>query len=76
MLEKVIKILAEQLDLEVDEIKADSNIQEDLEADSLDVMDIMSELEEEFGLEIDDYAIEGLNTPQKIATYIEENKQI
>lgn len=74
MLEKVIKILAEQLDLEVDEIKANSDIQEDLEADSLDVMDIMSELEEEFGLEIDDDAIEGLNTPQKIATYIEENK--
>lgn len=74
MLEKVIEILANQLDVDAEEIKADTNILEDLEADSLDVMDIMSELEEEFGLEIDDEAIEGLTTPQKIVDYIENNK--
>lgn len=74
MLEKVIEILANQLDVDAEEIKADTNILEDLEADSLDVMDIMSELEEEFELEIDDEAIEGLTTPQKIVDYIENNK--
>ena len=47
MIEKIREILAEQLDIEIEDIKADSHIQEELEADSLDVMDIMTEIEDE-----------------------------
>lgn len=72
MVEKIREILAEQLDL--DEIKADSDIQEDLEADSLDVMDIMTEIEDEFDIEVEDDAIESLRTPALIAAYIEKIK--
>ncbi|MEG0249482.1 MAG: acyl carrier protein [Peptostreptococcus sp.] len=70
MLSKVKEILAEQLDIELKLIKDDSDIQEDLEADSLDVMDIMTEIEEEFDIEVEDEAIETLRTPKKIEEYI------
>lgn len=72
MIERVKEILAEQLDLEISDIRDDSDIQEDLEADSLDVMDIMTELEEEYSVEVEDEAIETLRTPEKIVEYIKK----
>lgn len=74
MLEKVIEILAEQLSVEVEEINKDSNIIKDLDADSLDIMDIVSEIEDEFEIEVDDADIEKLSTPAEIVAYIEANK--
>ena len=60
--------------IELEDIKDNSDIQEDLEADSLDVMDIMTEIEDEFDIEVEDEAIEELRTPQKIADYIAKVK--
>lgn len=74
MIEKIKGILAEQLDVELEDIKNNSDIQEELGADSLDVMDIMTEIEEEFDIEVEDDAIEGLRTPEKIVEYIEKVK--
>ena len=74
MITKIKEILADKLDIELEDIKDDSDIQEDLEADSLDVMDIMTEIEDEFDIEVEDEAIEELRTPQKIAEYIEKVK--
>ena len=74
MITKIKEILADQLDIELEDIKDDSDIQEDLEADSLDVMDIMTEIEDEFDIEVEDEAIEELRTPQKIADYIAKVK--
>lgn len=74
MIEKIREILAEQLDVELEEVNADSDIQEDLGADSLDVMDIMTEIEDEFEIEVEDEVIETLRTPQKIADYIAKVK--
>lgn len=74
MITKIKEILADQLDIEVEDIKDNSDIQEDLEADSLDVMDIMTEIEDEFDIEVEDEAIEELRTPQKIADYIAKVK--
>ncbi len=74
MITKIKEILADQLDIELEDIKDNSDIQEDLEADSLDVMDIMTEIEDEFGIEVEDEAIEELRTPQKIADYIAKVK--
>lgn len=70
MLEKIKEILAEQLDVELEEVKDNSYIQEDLGADSLDVMDIMTEIEEEFDIEVEDEEIENLRTPAKIEEYL------
>ena len=74
MITKIKEILADQLDIELEDIKDNSDIQEDLEADSLDVMDIMTEIEDEFDIEVEDEAIEELRTPQKIADYITKVK--
>lgn len=74
MIEKIKAILADQLDIELEDIKDNSDIQEELEVDSLDVMDIMTEIEDEFDIEVEDEAIEELRTPQKIADYIAKVK--
>ncbi|MDD6920512.1 MAG: acyl carrier protein [Eubacteriales bacterium] len=74
MIEKIKEILANQLDVEIEEITAESDIQKDLKADSLDVMDIVAEIEDEFDIEIDDEEIEKFVTPQDIVDYIEKVK--
>lgn len=74
MIERVKEILAEQLDLEISDINDDSDIQDDLEADSLDIMDIMSEIEDEYSIEVEDEEIESLRTPEKIVEYINRVK--
>ena len=71
--EKVKGILAEQLDIDEDSITADSSIVEDLGADSLDIVDLVMSLEDEFDTEIPDEAIEGIKTVGDIVPYIEEN---
>ena len=52
--EKVREILCDQLDLEEDNVTMDSDIIEDFEADSLDVVDLVMSLEDEFSIEIPD----------------------
>ena len=71
--EKVKGILAEQLDIDEDSITADSSIVDDLGADSLDIVDLVMSLEDEFDTEIPDEAIEGIKTVGDIVHYIEEN---
>lgn len=63
----------EQLDLEEDQIHMDSVISDDLGADSLDVVDLVMSLEDEFDTEIPDDAIEGIRTVGDVVHFIEEN---
>ena len=58
VLEKVKAILAEQFDVEEDKITADTDLQEDLGADSLDVVDLLMSIEDEFEVEVPDEEIE------------------
>ena len=74
--DKVKEILCDQLDLredEAEEITMDTNIVETFEADSLDVVDIVMSLEDEFGIEIPDEEIENIKTVGDIVRYIEDN---
>ena len=71
--EKVKEILCDQLDLEEDKVTMDSDIVEDFEADSLDVVDLVMSLEDEFGIEIPDEEIENIKTVGDVVRYIEEN---
>ena len=71
--EKVREILCDQLDLEEDKVTMDSDIVEDFEADSLDVVDLVMSLEDEFGIEIPDEEIENIKTVGDGVRYIEEN---
>ncbi len=74
MLNKVIEILAEKLDKDASEITAESSIKEDLGADSLDMVEIVMEIEEEFGVEIPDSAANTILTVGDAIRFIEKNK--
>ncbi|MEG2295563.1 MAG: acyl carrier protein [Oscillospiraceae bacterium] len=71
--EKVRDILVDQLDVEENSVTAESNIIEDLGADSLDLVDLVMSLEEEFDTEIPDEDIEKLKTVGDVVKYIEDN---
>jgi acyl carrier protein len=71
--EKLKDIIAEQLSVEADEVNMDSNIQDDLGADSLDVVDLITTIEDEFDLSIPDEAVEEIKTVGDIVNYIEKN---
>ena len=70
--EKVKKIVAEQLSQEADTIKPQSNFANDLGADSLDTVELVMALEEEFDIEIPDEAAEKITTVQEAVDYINE----
>lgn len=72
MLEKVQAMLAEALNLPVEKVTADAKIVEDLGADSLDVVELLSQLEDEFGVVIPDEEVENLVTVGDVATEIEK----
>lgn len=72
-LDKVKEMLANQLNIEVDKINEGSKIVEDLGADSLDMIEMLMALEEEFGLSIPDDKAEGLKTVGDITKFIDEN---
>ena len=72
MFEKLKKILMEQLNVSEEKITMEANIVEDLEADSLSVMQIIMELEEEFGLTVEDEDVNNLRTVGEIVKYCEE----
>lgn len=73
VLEKVKAILAEQFDVEEDTITADTDLQEDLGADSLDVVDLLMSIEDEFEVEVPDEEIENIKTVGSLVSYIEAN---
>ena len=71
--ERIRELLAEQLDIDEDKITVDSDILEDFEADSLDVVDMVMTLEDEFGVEVPDEQIENFHTVGDVVRYVEEN---
>ena len=72
MLEKIQEMLAEALNVSAEKVTADAKIVEDLGADSLDVVELLSRLEEEYGVTIPDEDVESLVTVGDVATEIEK----
>jgi len=72
-LDKVKEMLANQLNIEADKITETSKIVEDLGADSLDMIEMLMALEEEFGLSIPDDKAENLKTVGDISNFIDES---
>lgn len=70
--EKVKAITAEQLDVEEDAVTMDAAFIEDLEADSLDIVELIMELEEEYDIEIPDEDAERISTVGEAVEYIKE----
>ncbi len=75
MFEKIKEIIAEQLGIDnADTITLETSLIEDLEADSLDAVEVIMALEDEFGIEIPDEEAENFKTIGDICKFIDENK--
>ena len=72
--EKIRSILCEQLDIEESSVTMESNIAEDLGADSMDVVDLIMSIEDEFEVEVPDEKIESIKTVGDVVNYIEQMK--
>lgn len=71
--DEVKEILAEQLDIDPETIEMTSNLQTDLGADSLDAIDIVMSIEDQYGIEVPDSVIENMRSVENIVSFIENN---
>ena len=73
VMDKIKEILVEQLSIDESEIVADASFIDDLGADSLDIVELIMSMEEEFGMEIPEDDIESLSTVGAAVEYIKAN---
>ncbi len=74
MEQKIKEILAEELSVDIEEIKLETRLKEDLNADSIDMMQVVDVLEQEFGVEVDTSDLAKILTVSDIVNYIESHK--
>lgn len=72
--ERLQQIIADQLEISEDDITPDTNIIDDLGADSLDIVDIVMSVEDIFEIEVPDEALEDVTTVNDMIKYIEDHK--
>lgn len=72
--EKVKKLIAKELNAKAEDIQMETKLVDDLGADSLDAVEIMFSLEEEFGIEIDDESAQNIKTVGDLVNYIEAHQ--
>ena len=72
--EKVKEIIANQLNKDADLITLETHLVDDLGADSLDAVDLIMAIEDEFGIELDDEAAQNVRKVGDLVSYIEANK--
>ncbi len=73
--ERLKKIIVEQLGVDEEEVQPPASFVEDLNADSLDLVELIMSLEEEFGMEISDEDAERIQKVQDAVDFIEEHQQ-
>ena len=71
--DRIIKMIADQLQIDEDQVKPDASFMDDLGADSLDTVELIMALEEEFDIEIPDSEAEKIRTVQQALDYLDEN---
>ncbi|MDX5474613.1 MAG: acyl carrier protein [Bacillaceae bacterium] len=74
VLERVTKIIVDRLGVDEAEVKLESKFKDDLGADSLDVVELVMELEDEFDMEISDEEAQNIATVGDAVTYIQSNQ--
>lgn len=72
---RIRSIISEQLGIGEDEITTDSSFMEDLGADSLDIVEVIMAIEEEFGVEVPDSTVEEMETVKALVEFVEKNVQ-
>ena len=72
--DKIKDIIIDQFQVEVSDVGMDTNLMKDLSADSLDAVEIIMAIEDEFGIEIPDEDAENIQTVGDLVKYVEENK--
>lgn len=70
--EKVQEIIVKELKVDAAKVTLEASLKDDLGADSLDAVEIVMDIEDEFGVEIDDTKAEAISTVGDLVTYIEE----
>ena len=75
MFDKVCEILAEKFDADAETMTMDTKVKEDLKADSLDIVELMMDLEEQFGIKISDEDAMKMSTIGDIVKYMEEQQK-
>jgi len=76
IMERVKKIIVDQLGVEEDKVKEDSSFIDDLGADSLDIVELIMAFEEEFDIEIPDEDAEKIKVVGDVIRYLEEQEQL
>ena len=74
-IDKVKEIIANQLSVKAENLKEETNIAEELGADSLDLVEILMSLDDEFGVSIPDEAIPQIKTIKDIVDFIDSHKK-
>ena len=72
--DKIKDIIIDQLQVEESDVAMDTNLMKDLSADSLDAVEIIMAIEDEFGIEIPHEDAENIQTVGDLVKYVEENK--
>ena len=72
--DKIKDIIIEQLQVEESDVTMDTNLMKDLSADSLDAVEIIMAIEDEYGIEIPEEEAEKIQTVGDLVRYVEENK--
>lgn len=71
----VKEIIVKELKIDPDKVTMDSSLQEDLGADSLDAVEIVMDIEDEFSISIDDEAADSIKTVRSLVDFIERSKK-
>ena len=74
MEQRIKEILAEELSVDISEINPETNLKDDLGADSIDMMQVVVVLEQEFNVEVDTSDLASILTVQDIINYVESHK--
>jgi acyl carrier protein len=71
--ERIVQIIAEELNIETDELTMETHITDDLNADSLDAMEVILKIEEEFDVEIPDDVVQTIQTISDLVEFLDNH---
>ncbi len=74
VLEKVKQIIVNELNVDPEKVTLEASLKDDLGADSIDAVEVIMSLEDEFDISIDDDAAQNIKTVQDLVNYIEKNQ--